>query len=151
MALPKPKIWPPFWFLIAILAMVALNRALPGGRLIAPAYTRLGWLFILAGAALNIWGSLVFRIHRTTPRPFTQPSRLIAAGPFRLSRNPLYLSLVLILAGVALFMGTLTPWLVLPLFIWVLTTRVIRVEEQILEETFGEEYRQYRRRVRRWI
>ena len=68
-----------------------------------------------------------------------------------MSRNPIYLGLVLILAGIWIALGTLTPVAVIPLFIAWISFGFIRIEEWMMEETFGEAYRDYCRRVRRWI
>jgi protein-S-isoprenylcysteine O-methyltransferase Ste14 len=63
----------------------------------------------------------------------------------------MYLGLALGLSGFAVWLGTLTPFLVVPLFAWVITVRFIRHEEQRLEARFGDQYRAYKARVRRWI
>jgi protein-S-isoprenylcysteine O-methyltransferase Ste14 len=68
-----------------------------------------------------------------------------------MSRNPMYLGMVLTLLGAAITWGTLTPLLVPWLFGWVVSSRFIRLEEGVLTEVFGAEYEDYRRRVRRWL
>lgn len=72
-------------------------------------------------------------------------------GVFRLSRNLMYLGMVLILAGIGILMGTLMPWFVIAPFIALLDALFIRVEETMLEATFGEAYREYKKQVRKWI
>jgi protein-S-isoprenylcysteine O-methyltransferase Ste14 len=63
----------------------------------------------------------------------------------------MYLGMTLILVGIALALGSLTPWLVIPVFIWQITVRFIAAEERKLEATFGNSYLEYKRRVRRWL
>ena len=68
-----------------------------------------------------------------------------------MSRNPMYVGLAAALVGVATLLGSITPWALAPAFVWLIQTRVIRVEEEMLATKFGEVYATYRSRVRRWI
>ena len=82
----------------------------------------------------------------------TQPTTaLVVKGPFQLTRNPLYLSLTLIYSGIAMLMNALWAMLILPFVLLVMRLGVIDREERYLERKFGEEYRQYKARVRRWL
>jgi protein-S-isoprenylcysteine O-methyltransferase Ste14 len=76
---------------------------------------------------------------------------LVQDGPFRYSRNPGYLSLAMIYAGIAILRNALWPILLLPLVLVVTQRELIEREERYLERTFGEEYLAYKRRVRRWV
>lgn len=89
--------------------------------------------------------------YKTTIKPGEASSRLLTTGPFHFSRNPIYLAMVLVLIGLAAVLGGLTPWLVVPVFGWLIARNVIPVEEALLHETFGAEYEQYKARTRRWI
>ncbi|MBB60400.1 methyltransferase family protein [Stutzerimonas balearica] len=111
----------------------------------------LGWGLIDAGVLLMLWAGLLMLRRRTTVNPYGTPRRLLAYGPFRFSRNPIYLADTLIYGGVALLWGSLWPWLLLPALIVVMQRGVIGHEERLLGELFGEEYRDYCRRVRRWL
>ena len=81
----------------------------------------------------------------------SKASSLVTDGVFRISRNPMYLGLLLLLMGWALWLGTASPWLVLPLFVIVITVAQIAPEEQALYRLFGEQYLGYKRNVSRWI
>ncbi len=70
---------------------------------------------------------------------------------YRLTRNPMYLGLVLILTGWAILLSQLTPFFFLPLFVWLINSQQIQHEERVLEEKFGDVYRDYKERVRRWF
>ena len=87
----------------------------------------------------------------TTLHPFGEPTALVTDGPYRFSRNPLYLSLALLLLGAAVYLGSLTPFVVVPAFVWAINASFIRPEEAKLAAAFGDAYRDYCRRVRRWL
>ena len=76
---------------------------------------------------------------------------MVTAGLFAYSRNPIYVGLVAALLGIFVALGSLTPIVIVPPFIYIIRTRFIAAEERMLEDTFGDAYRDYRNRVRRWI
>lgn len=78
-------------------------------------------------------------------------SDLVKTGLYHYSRNPMYVGLLVILTGYAIYLGSITPFLLLPLFYWVITTQQIIPEEKILEEKFGQEYLDYKKSVKRWL
>ncbi|KRW72518.1 protein-S-isoprenylcysteine methyltransferase [Pseudomonas sp. TTU2014-096BSC] len=110
-----------------------------------------GWGLIDAGVLLMLWAGLLMLWRKTTVNPYGKPARLLEEGPFRFSRNPIYLADSLIYCGIALLWGSLWPWLLLPLVIHVMRRAVIRHEERLLVQLFGEAYRSYCARVRRWL
>ena len=111
----------------------------------------LGWLLVSTGLALFGWTLMTFWRHRTTVNPYKAASSLCTGGPFRFSRNPIYVGDWFILAGVSLLLATAWPLLFAPLIWLTLRYGVIRHEESHLEAKFGDEYRTYRSRVRRWL
>jgi len=119
----------------------------------APAALRIaGGGVVAAGVALMASAVLLFAVRRTTIVPHAQHAReLVARGPFRLTRNPMYLGLTFAYVGATLATGS--PWslaaLALPL--WVMHARVIPYEEASLARTFGDSYLRYQGRVRRWL
>ncbi len=149
---PRTLILPPAPYAAAMLAGWWLDRnqlALPLdlGTMTRP----LGWLAVGIGLALFAWTLWTFMHHRTTVNPYVAASSLCTGGPFRYSRNPIYLGDWFILAGVSLLLGTFWPLVFAPL-IWIMIRfGVIRHEETHLEAKFGDAYREYRTRVRRWI
>ena len=110
-----------------------------------------GGVLAVASAVLAIWGAGTMRRAGTNVNPNAPTLRLVQNGPFRHSRNPLYLSLTLFYLGVSLIFNALWPLLLLPAVLIVAQRGIICREERYLEAKFGDEYRQYRQRVRRWL
>ena len=142
---------PPVWVLLAGLGMLALHRLLPVALIVAQPWKWLGLAPVAVGLALALSAARLFRRAGTAIEPWGIPSALVVEGPYRFTRNPMYLGLVLSLLGLAVWLGTSTPFLVIPLFVWVITALFIRTEEQRLEERFGSLYVAYKARVRRWL
>jgi protein-S-isoprenylcysteine O-methyltransferase Ste14 len=149
----RPRIPPPIVMLLAASAMWALHHWLPLGRWIAPPWNWLGALAASAGVAIIATAMLTFRKAQTTINPLdpSKASQLVTGRVYRLSRNPMYLGLLLLLVGWALWLGSASPWLVPPLFVIVITVAQIVPEEEALGRLFGERYRAYRQSVPRWI
>ncbi|OZA12416.1 MAG: hypothetical protein B7X94_03890 [Hydrogenophilales bacterium 17-62-8] len=149
---PRTLILPPAPYAAAMLGGWWLDRyrfALP---LDLGALTRpLGWLVAGIGLGLMLWTLWTFARHRTTVNPFGGASALCTGGPFRFSRNPIYLGDWFMLAGVSLLLATFWPLVFAPLIWIMLRFGVIRHEEAHLEAKFGDAYRDYKVRVRRWI
>ena len=142
---------PPIHFLVALVVMAALHHWAPGWQLIGGPARWIGLALALAGLALGLSSAGLFLRRGTPVKPFETPALLVTSGPFHLSRNPMYLALTIMLSGVAIFLGSLTPFLVIIVFVLVIDRTVISWEEQRLIGTFGESYREYQRHTRRWI
>ena len=142
------------WVFVAIyLAGVGLEYVWPAHAAIATlAGVRLvvSALFCI-GAVLAGWGLLTFRRARTTTVPGQASTQLVKSGPYRLSRNPMYVGLILAYIGEAGILRQVWPMFLLPFIVAYLNWVVIPVEEHKLTEVFGEAYKQYRGRVRRWL
>ncbi len=139
------------YFLLLLLFSILSHFLYPGRIVLSPPLTFTGFLLIGAGLVLAFRVRALFLKNRTTLSPYESPVVLITNGPFRFSRNPAYLAMAAILFGSAVLMGTLVPFVFPILFIVIIELLFITDEERRLEAIFGEEYREYRRRVRRWI
>jgi len=148
---PARRIVPPIYFLASLLAMLALHRYLPIARILTPPLTWAGLVPLLMGMAMAIAGARAFGRAGTSVRPFRDAKALVTDGIFRVSRNPMYLGMISALLGVAILLGTIGAFLPVPLFFFVLQHSFVQPEEAMLERLFGESYRDYRRRVRRWM
>lgn len=143
------KLLPPKLALILIVLMTALHFSSPLRDLRDRPV--LAALIAVAGIALLLAGSSTFRRAGTNIKTFNEPDRLVTSGVFRWSRNPMYLGFTLLLTGIAVGFGTLSPIIGPVLFFFAAELWYIPFEEKKMEETFGEEYLAYKRRVRRWL
>ncbi len=142
---------PPLIALLYLLAGLALHFLAPGPALPGSPWRYLGAAPIASGFALMVWAVREFDKRKTTHKPEETPSALVATGPMRISRNPMYLGMVLILLGIGILAGSITALLPVPAFFLTVDFFFIRPEEEKLGRIFGEEYLLYRRRVRRWL
>lgn len=151
-ARPRTLVPPPAPYAAALVGGWWLDRNVAPMRLDWGAHTAsLGWLLVAAGGLLFLSALITLWRHHTTVNPYQAARELCTTGPFRFSRNPIYLGDWLILAGVSLLLRTWWPLLFAPLIWALLRYGVIRHEEAHLEGRFGEAYRRYKTRVRRWI
>ena len=88
---------------------------------------------------------------KTSIKPFETPSAFITSGPFKLSRNPIYLGMTITLFGVETALGSLSPYIFPVIFVIIINGLIIPAEEKDLENKFGEKYLDYKTKVRRWI
>ncbi|SDC07459.1 methyltransferase family protein [Niabella drilacis] len=146
-----PRVPPPVYFLLAIILMVLLDRYVPVMRWLEYPYRYTGILLIVAGFLLSAAGSMLFRKLGTRLRPGAKATTLVTGGPFRFTRNPMYLGLVTMLTGTGIVLGTLTPLVMIPLVILLLHFQFILREEQWMETWFGAAYLNYKEKVRRWL
>jgi len=145
------NILPPTYLWISIGMMIALHFLLPLVIIVPWPWSLAGIIPLALGAVINILADQEFKEANTTVKPFKESSALITDGVFRISRNPMYLGFALILIGIAVLLGSLTPFVVIPIFALLMDQIFIRVEEQMLEEKFVLTWLDYKRRVRRWI
>ncbi|MEM7722034.1 MAG: isoprenylcysteine carboxylmethyltransferase family protein [Pseudomonadota bacterium] len=128
-----------------------LATYLPLVPLFGPVFRAAGLALVVVGFGLIGWSALWFWRKKTTIEPHHTPGTLIIEGPYRLSRNPIYLGMMAILVGYVLHLGVLSPVL-LPFALYhVLQTRFVLPEEALLRETFGAEGERYIHATRRWI
>ena len=140
---------PPLIFGGALVAGLALDRARP--LPFAPRPVRLlGWPLVAAGAATGVAGFRALRRAGTDVDPRRPTTRIVTDGPYAHTRNPLYLAMALVYGGVALRTNAGWAAALLPAALLVVRRGVIDREERYLEGRFGEPYREYRARVRRW-
>lgn len=111
----------------------------------------LGMPLVGSGAGLVVWALTTMIRARTHPDPRQPTTAIVAHGPFRYTRNPIYLAFTLIYLGLSLWRNSLTTLLLLPGVLTVLWRGVVEREERYLERKFGAEYTSYKARVRRWL
>ncbi|WP_320827445.1 isoprenylcysteine carboxylmethyltransferase family protein [Reinekea sp.] len=150
----RPPILPPALGLLMMLGVFSAHFIKPVAILLHHPFNYIGLIPIALGSLLNLLADREFRLKGLTQLPLgSAPNAtvLVTSGVYRFSRNPSYLGLVLIIAGIALWVGSLSPWLVVLLFPLCLYKSYIQLEEDELLARFGQRYRQYRQLVPRWI
>lgn len=144
--LPAPVI-----FVGLFLAGLGLNAALPRPT-VAPALRTVGWLLTVFGlAGIGLPGFLALRRAGTSPNPRRPTTALVAGGPYRFTRHPLYLSMATTYAGTALGLNSFWTLVLLAGAIALIDRGPMAREERYMEQKFGDAYRAYKARVRRWL
>ena len=139
------------YFIILLILSVLLNFVFPVLAFLSPPSTYSGFLIIGFGLVMIFRSRSLFLKNATTLQPSEEPTSLVTYGPFRISRNPIYLGMASILLGVAVLLGTLVTLAFPIIFVAVITIFIIPGEERKMEKIFGEPYREYKKSVRRWI
>ncbi len=149
----RPIIPPPLLGLILAGAMWAIARWSGIAVLDFPGRVVLAAIFAGAGLAIDAVSVAAFVRAKTTVNPMApeRSNALVISGLYRISRNPMYLGMAMILVGIALYLGAPLALLMALLFVFLIERWQIAPEERALEEKFGDQYRAYKKRVRRWI
>jgi protein-S-isoprenylcysteine O-methyltransferase Ste14 len=145
------KLMPPTYLLIAILLCIILHFLIPILYIIPSPWNFLGLVPLLLGIWINLSADRAFKQAKTTVKPFKESNSLIQEGVFRFSRNPMYLGFVGILFGISFLLRSVSPYLVVVVFVILIDVMFIQVEERMLETKFGDEWEHYRSKVRKWI
>jgi len=147
----SPKLLPPTYLLAAVLLMLGLHFLFPITQLIVGLWRLTGILPLILGIIASYMAEGQFRRVGTTVKPFETSSLLVTDGLYRFSRNPMYVGMVLILAGISLLLGSMAPIGILVLFPVLISYQFIQREEQMLATQFGQDWLEYKTQVRRWI
>jgi protein-S-isoprenylcysteine O-methyltransferase Ste14 len=142
---------PPFLYVGVFLLALLLDELLPVAPLPRSPSRLVAALLLLPGFGLLLWSLWLFLKARTSPLPMRPTTALVFSGPYRLTRNPTYLAMLLVYLGTALLFDVFWALVLIPLIMFLVVRLVIRREEQYLEAKFGDGYRQYKAQVRRWI
>ena len=142
---------PPFIYAAALAAGLLTNRRYRIPFLPRRVARKLGLSMVLGGLAVGFLGEREMRRAETSTNPYKPATAVVTGGPFRFTRNPLYLSMLLIYLGISALANGLAPILLLPIVQRLMRTGVIEREERYLEGKFGDEYVQYKVGTPRWI
>ncbi len=151
MRIKKPKLLPPVYLLLYLLLATGLHFIYPVTQLVHAPYNYGGILLLGMGIGLNIWADSLFRKTKTTVKPFKRSSVFVSHGPFRFSRHPMYLGMVIGLFGIAILLGSLVAFLAPIAFFATVSLVFIPHEEKAMENAFNKEYLDYKKRVRCWL
>ncbi len=152
-AAPVPRLIfrPPRIAVALLVGATLIDGFLDWPRLFNWPWRGVGALAVVGGLVLTLWTLRLFDAADTTHHPYGRPAAFIRSGPYRFSRNPMYLGVTTFVLGVGVLVGTpaLTfAWLA---FAWIIDVRFIPREEMALENQFGDDYEEYRSQVRRWL
>ena len=142
---------PPLIYAGALAAGLLANALYPVGFLPRGVSRALGWPMVLLGLAIGLLGFREIKRAETNVDPYKPTTAIVAAGPYRYTRNPIYVGMTLLYGGISALANALLPILLLPAVLAVMRRGVIEREERYLERKFGDEYLRYKRRVRRWL
>jgi protein-S-isoprenylcysteine O-methyltransferase Ste14 len=131
--------------------MSLLHFLAPVSEVIPYPWTLLGVVPFVVGAIINLLADSEFKKAQTTVKPFEKSTALITTGVFQITRHPMYLGMILILIGLAVFMGTITPLIIIVIFALLLEVVFMRMEERMLEQQFGSAWITYKSKVRKWL
>lgn len=145
------RILPPHLFVLCAVCMICCRLAFTSGLAIPYPYNLPGLGLILAGVRLAVTSKRIFLREKTNVQTFDDPDKLIVEGPFRYSRNPMYLGFLIALSGLAILLGEPVTFMFAAAFFLVTQRGYIPFEEKAMTRTFGEEYLSYKSKVRRWI
>ncbi len=145
------NIMPTSWLLISIIIMIVFHLLAPAMTIISSLWRLLGIIPIVIGLVVNLMADKEFHLAKTTVKPFEESSALITRAAFSFSRNPMYLGFTLILLGIAILLGSLSPYIVIPIFVILLDRVFISEEELMLADKFGAEWEIYKQKTRRWM
>ncbi|HET8904248.1 MAG TPA: isoprenylcysteine carboxylmethyltransferase family protein [Saccharospirillum sp.] len=147
----KPPFLPPALGLLVMLAIFSLHFIKPLALLFPYPWNFLGLIPVVFGAALNLIADRELQRAGASVDFGEVRGPLVERGVYRISRNPMYLGQLMIAAGLAIWVGTLSSWVVLPVFVVALQWLFVRPEEERLYKQHGQAYVAYCQRVRRWL
>jgi len=142
---------PPIIALVLLVISIILHYNFPFRRIIYYPSNLWGITGIILGIWITSMGLRSFRKEKNPHMPGVKPRKLVTSGPYRYTRNPMYLGLLIILLGIAILFGSVGAMLSPIAFFIIFNFIFIPIEEKLVESAFGEEYLDYKKRVRRWI
>ncbi|MEO8910127.1 MAG: isoprenylcysteine carboxylmethyltransferase family protein [Gemmatimonadaceae bacterium] len=144
----------PWVFILAYLIGLVAELFVPVG-IASPVFSRIGFpaglCLVAVGMAFALSALAIFRKRSTTTIPHAKPTSLATSGPYRFTRNPMYVGLTLIYIGVAGTRAEIWPLILLPLVLVYVNFVVIPFEERRMQDVFGDDCGSYRTRVRSWL
>ena len=141
---------PPLLYAVPLALGIYLQHVRPQALLPAGAGRPLG-IILVAFGFIGMAGVLAFRRAGTSPNPWRPTTSLVLTGPYRWTRNPMYVGMTLLYLGTTAWVNTVWPLIPLPFILLVMQRGVIAREEAYLDARFGDDYRSYKGKVRRWI
>jgi protein-S-isoprenylcysteine O-methyltransferase Ste14 len=147
----KIRIKPPYIALALLLLSWLVSKLIPQLRIIDERYNNAGIVVFILGLSLTFWGFYVFKKNNTPIVPGQKPTFMVAEGPYKFTRNPMYLGVTTALFGTAIYVGNLLSFLSPLIFFLIMNYYFVPFEENLMEKIFGKRYHNYKKKVRRWL
>jgi protein-S-isoprenylcysteine O-methyltransferase Ste14 len=141
---------PPTYFFLSLVVIITMYFVLPQYNLISFPYNLVGIVLVMKGISLAGKSRNLFKLNNT-PHTFDEPQKLVSAGIYAKTRNPMYAGMLLFIVGIALCFQNILGFLAPLMFFLVVNTIFIPFEEKRMKKIFGDSYTKYRQKVRRWI
>ena len=147
----KVKFPPPFIFILLMIVGAGISQFLPVGLGIVESFRLVGGVFVIAGLVIIVLINSSFKRVGTAIEPWKPTTQLLTSGFYAWSRNPIYLAFCLITLGIGILLDDF--WILISFIPSVITVYYVAIarEEAYLEQKFGEQYKSYQSRVRRWL
>lgn len=145
------KIKPPHISLALLILSFVIDYFFPQFRFIHGPLRYAGIILVLTGLSMTFYSFYLFKKNKTPILPGTKPTFVVMQGPYKFTRNPMYLGVTLALLGMSIYIGNLLVLLSPLIFFIAISIVYIPFEEKLMEKLFGKKYLDYKKKVRRWI
>ena len=146
-----PKIKPPHIAIVLLFLSWLVKRLFPQLNFLAEPYNKLGLFVFAAGLSLTFWAFYLFKKNKTPIIPGKKPEFMVVEGAYKFTRNPMYLGVTIALLGAAIYFGNIFSFLSPIIFFLSMNYYFVPFEEKLMEQIFGNQYLNYKKKVRRWV
>ena len=145
------RIKPPHIAIVLLIFSWLSDYLFPHFRFIYGNYRYFGLLVLILGLSMTFYSFYLFKKNKTPILPGTKPTFVVMAGPYKFTRNPMYVGVTMGLFGVAVYFGNILSFLSPLIMFLVLNFVYVPFEEKLMENIFGDRYIDYKKKVRRWV
>ena len=147
----KPIIKPPHIAFTLLFLSWIVDYLFPQFRVISGDYRYIGILILISGLSITFYSFFLFKKNKTPILPGQKPTFVVAEGPYKFTRNPMYLGVSIGLLGISIYFGNLLTFISPIIFFLAMNIFYIPREEKLMEQIFGKQYLDYKKKVRRWV
>lgn len=145
------KIKPPYISIMLLFLSWLVDYLFPQFNVIKKPYNNIGVIVFVIGLSMTFYSFYLFKKNKTPIIPGKKPTFVVIEGPYKFTRNPMYLGVSIALLGAAIYFGNLLSFLSPIIFFIIVNYYFVPFEEKLLENLFGKKYLDYKKRVRRWL
>ena len=147
----KMRIKPPHIAILLLFLSWLLEYLFPQFRIIYGNYRYIGIVILFWGLSATFYSFYLFKKNKTPIIPGQKPKFMVAKGTYKFTRNPMYLGVTLALLGISIYIGNLLSILSPAIFFLIMNYYFVPFEEKLMEQIFGKQYMDYKKKVRRWV